>query len=73
MINFFQRSWKKEFFNGRLPSLQCAPYFDSKRSVLDEIQSSEDEDKDQMISVFDDCLHQSSPESDDNSRPEKMK
>ena len=56
---------------GRLPSLPCAPYFDSnKQSVLDQIQSSEneDEDEDQMVSDF-----ENPPESDDNSRSDKMK
>ena len=66
----FEREWKKEFLNGRLPIHQCVPYFNStERSVLDQIQSSQEEEQNNDDVWF----HQSSSESDDNSQPENMK
>ena len=60
----WQRDWKNNFLNGRLPSLQCASCFNPsvERSILDDLQDSDDDEKFEMIVDYDDLWFKSSSE-----------
>lgn len=51
----WQRDWKNKFLNGRLPGLQCASCFNPhRRSILEELQDSDDDDECDMTCDHDD-------------------